>query len=1192
VTVSMRVMSAGRGYDYLLKSVVRGDRDMGGSTALTRYYTEEGTPPGRWLGSGLHALGNGEVNRGDEVTPQQLALLLGTGRDPVTGAPLGRAFPEYDGVKARVAARVAKLPRGLSVEQRREAAVAIAGEEVAAGTRRAVAGYDLTFSVPKSVSVLWAVADAGTQALILEAHHRAMDEVLDLLEREVATTRRGVDAGDGAVAQADIVGIIATAYDHWDSRVGDPQLHTHVVISNKVKTAGDGRWRSLDGRPLHAAVVALSAHYNAVLADRITGAFGIEWEQRDRGIHHNPAWELELVPESLIGEFSSRSRMIDEETDRLIAEYVDRHGGHRPSATRIIELRAKATLETRPEKVIRSLFDLTTEWRGRAQTILGADAVEWARRVTARPVAHPTLRADDIPLQVVAEVGVAVVGAVSEKRSTWRHWNLWAEASRQTMGWRFATVEDREAVVGMVVEAAKQESLRLTPPELATSPEVFRRSDGSTVFRPRHSVVFTSAELLAAEDRLLARCEDRTAPAFGRGVLERVVRKEHLLSAEQVETLARIAVSGRQVDLLVGPAGAGKTTAMRALKTAWTTVHGEGSVVGLAPSAVAAQVLAEDLGIGCENTAKWLHDHGCGRARFRSGQLVIIDEATLAGTLALDRITDLAAAAGAKVLMVGDWAQLGSVEAGGAFTLLASARPEVPELTEVHRFTHEWEKAASLDLRVGRTEAISAYVRHDRVREGTTDEMVDAAYAAWRDEARSGRTTILVAEASETVQRLNTRARAERIAGGGPVGCNEVQLADGTRASIGDLVITRRNDRRLPTARRGWVRNGDRWRVTHVNNDGSMTASKLGSSNTASNTGCITLPAAYVAEHVDLGYAVTAHRAQGITVDTAHVVVSSATTRENLYVSMTRGSEANTVYVALDRPDEVHAPPEPGDVTARTVLYGVLKHSGAELSAHQTITEEQERWSSIAQLAAEYETIAAVAQRDRWVSLLEDCGLAEGQLVSVFGSDSFGPLTAELRRAEASGHDVDRLVPALVTRRSLEDADDVGAVLISRLRRAARPARGNPPREPTYIVGLIPVAEGPMSPEMSTALHARQALMEARAAALADKAVEADEPWLKRLGTPPATDAARGRWLNAVRTVAAYRDRYHVKTSSALDEPRSEAQELDAANAQQAIRRARVIAQQEASPRSGDDSRTLRLTGQIIDSSASTRPPF
>jgi conjugative relaxase-like TrwC/TraI family protein len=1191
VTVSMRVMSAGRGYDYLLKSVIRGDRDMDG-TSLTRYYAEAGTPPGRWLGSGLHALGTGEIRPGDEVTPQQLALLLGTGRDPVTGKPLGRAFPEYDGVRARVAARVSRLPGDLSDVQRREAAETIAREEAAAGVRRAVAGYDFTFSVPKSVSALWGVADAGTQALILEAHHEALNEVLGFVEREVATTRRGVAAGDGAVAQADIVGIIATAYDHWDSRGGDPQFHTHVVVSNKVKTVGDGRWRSLDGRPLHAAVVALSAHYNAVLADRMTRAFGIEWEQRDRGKNHNAAWELEVVPEPLIREFSSRSRMIDEETDRLIAEYVDTHG-HRPSATRIIELRAKATLETRPDKVIRSLSDLMGEWRERAQPILGVSPVEWARRVTARPAARPTLLADDIPFHVVAEVGISVVGAVSEKRSTWRHWNLWAEASRQMMGWRFATIEDRETVIGMVVDAAKRESLRLTPPELAVSPEVFRRQDGSTVFRPRHGVVFTSQELLAAEDRLLARSEDRTAPALGRDVIERVARKEHMLSAEQVETLARIAGSGRQVDLLVGPAGAGKTTAMHALKAAWTTVHGKGSVVGLAPSAAAAQVLAEDLEIGCENTAKWLHDHNHdrdgGRTRLRSGQLVIIDEATLAGTLALDRLTALASEAVAKVLLVGDWAQLQSVEAGGVFTLLASARPDTPELTEVHRFTHEWEKTASLDLRVGRTDAIGTYVGHDRVRGGTTEAMMDAAYAAWRDDARSGRTTILVAEATETVRHLNTRARADRIAGGDPAGSIEVGLADGNRASVGDLVITRRNDRRLHTMPGGrcggWVRNGDRWLVTHVHNDGSMTASKLRSGtpalNTASNNGSVTWPASYVAEHVDLGYAVTAHRAQGITVDTAHVVVSRATTRENLYVSMTRGSEANTAYVALDHPDEVHSPPEPDNVTARTVLYGVLKHSGSELSAHETIIAEHEQWSSIAQLAAEYETLATVAQRDRWVSVLKGSGLTEEQLVSVLDFDSLGPLTAELRRAEANGHDINRLLPALVAQRSLEDANDVGAVLISRLCRAARPERGRRPHEAKYIVGLVPVADGAMSQEMSTALVARQTLMEARAMALAMQAVEADETWLKRLGTPPVTDAARGRWLKHVRTVVAYRDRYQVDTSSTLDDPRTEAQKFDAAKAREAISRARAISQQEEALRS-EGSHNLPQPGRII----------
>jgi hypothetical protein len=366
-------------------------------------------------------------------------------------------------------------------------------------------------------------------------------------------------------------------------------------------------------------------------------------------------------------------------------------------------------------------------------------------------------------------------------------------------------------------------------------------------------------------------------------------------------------------------------------------------------------------------------------------------------------------------------------------------------------------------------------------------------------------------------------------------------------------------------------------RVSSVNKGGSMSVLRLG----AALSGCVTLPAAYVAENVDLGYAVTAHRAQGLTVDTSHVVVSSTTTRENLYVSMTRGREANIAYVALDKPDEVHAPPEPDKVNARTVLVGVLKHSGADLSAHQVIIEEQERWSSIAQLAAEYETIAAVAQRDRWVSLVRNCGLTGEQVQSVLGSDSFGPLTAELRRAEANGHDVDQLLLALVARRSLEDADDVGAVMISRLRKPALPAGVQRRTEPTHIVGLIPRADGAMDPEMMAALAERQALMESRATALTANAVDAKEPWLKRLGRPPTTDADRSLWLNEASTVAAYRDQYRVDGRRALGEPRTAAPKLDAARGHKAIRRTRALADQEDALRS-EGRRRVELDRQTI----------
>jgi hypothetical protein len=246
------------------------------------------------------------------------------------------------------------------------------------------------------------------------------------------------------------------------------------------------------------------------------------------------------------------------------------------------------------------LADLTDEWRARATKTLGRDATTWAREVTDndKPL---LLRADDVPLDVIGELGRSVVEVVGEKRSTWRRWNLMAEASRQTMGWRFATMQDREAIVAMVADAAELVSLRLTPPELAASPVVFRRSDGSSVFRPKSSTVFTSESQLAAEDRLLDRAANLSGPTVPLATVEKITRSPdadgRMLGDDQADALTRIAVSGRMLDVLVGPAGAGKTTAMNALRRAWEAEHGSGSVVGLAPSAVAAQVLADDLGI-------------------------------------------------------------------------------------------------------------------------------------------------------------------------------------------------------------------------------------------------------------------------------------------------------------------------------------------------------------------------------------------------------------------------------------------------------------------------------------------------------------------------------------------------------------------------------------------------------------------
>ncbi|MCL3836887.1 hypothetical protein [Aeromicrobium duanguangcaii] len=236
----------------------------------------------------------------------------------------------------------------------------------------------------------------------------------------------------------------------------------------------------------------------------------------------------------------------------------------------------------------------------------------------------------------------------------------------------------------------------------------------------------------------------------------------------------------------------------------------------------------------------------------------------------------------------------------------------------------------------------------------------------------------------------------------------------------------------------------------------------------------------------------------------------------------------------------------------------MLQHSGAELSAHQTIEVEQERWTSIAQLAAEYETIAAVAQHDRWADLIRRSGLTEHEADAVIASDSFGPFTAELRRAEADRFDVEDLLPRLVRRRSLDDADDIGAVLVTPIRHATS-RRTRRLSTPDLIAGLLPAARGPMTDEMDVALTKREHHIRTRSRGLAESAVERGDSWLTKLGTPPKEPARREQWLAAATTVAANRDRWCVEGLTILGHSRDDLQRLDVDHAGRAIRQARAI---------------------------------
>lgn len=256
---------------------------------------------------------------------------------------------------------------------------------------------------------------------------------------------------------------------------------------------------------------------------------------------------------------------------------------------------------------------------------------------------------------------------------------------------------------------------------------------------------------------------------------------------------------------------------------------------------------------------------------------------------------------------------------------------------------------------------------------------------------------------------------------------------------------------------------------------------------------------------------------------------------------MTRGRHSNHAYVTLDRAVD-DAQPHPGDdphATARSVLYGVPQHSGAELSVHETIEAEQEHWGSITQLPAEYETIAAAAQHDRWATLARGSGLTDEQAESAIESEAFGPLAAELRRAEANHHDLDVLLPRLVAARWFGDADDIAAVLHYRVEPATgrHAGSGRTRKPPPLIAGLIPSAHRVFDAEMRAALHVREELIEARADAVLDIVLAEDVPWTKALGTPPADQRQAAVWRKAARVVAAYRDRFRITGDTPLGAP-------------------------------------------------------
>jgi hypothetical protein len=293
--------------------------------------------------------------------------------------------------------------------------------------------------------------------------------------------------------------------------------------------------------------------------------------------------------------------------------------------------------------------------------------------------------------------------------------------------------------------------------------------------------------------------------------------------------------------------------------------------------------------------------------------------------------------------------------------------------------------------------------------------------------------------------------------------------------------------------------------------------------------GEVVLPAGYVRDHVELAYATTTYRAQGRTVGTAHAFVSPTTTREVLYVSATRGRQANNLYVdTCFDPDP--ATSHEGTVaaqSARDVLVAVLARQGSEVSAHEAMRRAEAQAEDFATLASEYLTIACEAQHEHYEELLDRCGLSTEERTAVGSSEAYGPLLAALRGAEARGLDVVATLPKLAAR-GFEGTDDVASVLHARVERWAAAAGRRPEAWAGFVVGLVPRALGVSDPDLARALHERDEAMERRARELAEQALAEGRPWARAMGSPPVEPSKRESWARAVSTVAAFRERWDI----------------------------------------------------------------
>jgi conjugative relaxase-like TrwC/TraI family protein len=840
--------------NYYLDKVAEGAED---------YYSGEGEAEGRWMGDAAEDLGlDGEVG------PDQLKAML-TGRNPVDGEPL----VGMRGVPAK----------------------------------GAVPGFDLTFSAPKSVSLLWALGGAETGAEVSRAHDRSVETAIDYMQREACWTRRG--AGGSEFVKGN--GYLAAAYVHRSSRNGDPQLHTHVLIANATR-GPDGRWTRLYHPAIYDHAKTAGYIYETQLRHELSRSLGLRWQEVRNGIA-----EVEGFAAEHLCAFSTRR-----------AEILEAAGAD--ASARARQVANLATRETKEKGVSRET--LRERWRTKANEI-GLDCDEISRSFDPN------------------------APAVARTVSTWQ-----VDRAVTAGVSHFDRRDAIQAVAGLLPEGAEAVHVERMADEYLASDTVIRVGESA-----RGGDRYTTRRIWELEREALAaveRMRSQGATQAGELVAARVLAARPTLKDDQREMVRRLLSSPEGVAVVIGEAGTGKTYAIVAAAEGWSQAGIE--LRAAAPTWRGAHAL-RDEGLPATSIASLLVEldgtESGGGDGLAQRSVLLVDEAGMVDSPTLARLVSHAERAEAKLVLLGDPEQLGEIDAGGLFRAIAD-RADPIRLEEVIRHEHELDRIAAKRIREGEgREALTLYESGERVTVAPNAEARrEAMVRDWHESFEHGEDAVMVAKRNAEVARLNAMAREVRREAG-KLGAQEIEVGE-ARFAAGDQVITRVNDRQAE------VYNRERWRIAEVDAeqrrvvlDGIDQARRVevGAEYLARTNSHSDAPAL---EHA---YAVTTYSVQGSTVDHALVAADPSMDKQELYVATSRSRGETRLYATPEV--QVHreeiAPESPYLRDGIPHIAEAAERDRAQLAAHDEALRSQFSRLPTEELVTRRDELYSAADREQ-----------------------------------------------------------------------------------------------------------------------------------------------------------------------------------------------------------------------------------